>query len=76
MRLFDLLLAFVPSFLGYLDGYTDAASVVIANSCHSPLAQQLATLMGIAYLATLLNWQPAALVFVHVSLHLIIHQNI
>ncbi|CAJ1337936.1 unnamed protein product [Effrenium voratum] len=58
VRLFDLLLAFVPSFLGYLDGYTDAASVVIADSCHSPLAQQLATLMGIAYLVgvVLLQW--------------------
>lgn len=46
----DVLLKFLPSFMGYLDGYTDATAVFIAASCDDPLAQTLANAMGIAYL--------------------------
>ncbi|CAE8731471.1 unnamed protein product [Polarella glacialis] len=44
------MLKFLPSFLGYLDGYTDANAVVIAGSCPDAIAQQLALYMGICYL--------------------------
>ncbi|CAJ1349862.1 unnamed protein product [Effrenium voratum] len=52
------LLKFLPSFLGYLDGYTDANAVFIAGSCDDTLAQTLAYLMGISYLVgvVLLQW--------------------
>ena len=46
----DFLLKFLPSFLGYLDGYTDATAIFIAESCDNTLAQTLADAMGIAYL--------------------------
>lgn len=50
IRVVDFLLKFLPSFLGYLDGYTDATAVFIAASCNDTLAQRLADAMGIAYL--------------------------
>ena len=35
----DMLIKFLPSFLGFLDGYTDANAIVIAAACDHPLAQ-------------------------------------
>jgi len=46
----DFMLKFMPSFLGYMDGYTDATAIVIANSCEDPFAQYLGKWMGITYL--------------------------
>eukprot|EP00931_Biecheleriopsis_adriatica_P041239 TRINITY_DN23597_c0_g1_i1.p1 TRINITY_DN23597_c0_g1~~TRINITY_DN23597_c0_g1_i1.p1 ORF type:complete len:712 (-),score=117.31 TRINITY_DN23597_c0_g1_i1:38-2173(-) len=45
----DLLQRFMPSFLGYLDGYTDANAIFIALSCDNELAQELGFWMAISY---------------------------
>jgi len=48
----DFMLKFLPSFLGYVDGYTDATAIVIAHSCdESPVAQNLAIWMCGTYFA-------------------------
>jgi len=54
----DMLIKFLPSFLGFLDGYTDANAIVIAAACDHPLAQVLAWAMGISYVVgvLLLQW--------------------
>ncbi|CAE7467608.1 warA, partial [Symbiodinium necroappetens] len=39
VHLVDMLIKFLPSFLGFLDGYTDANAIVIAAACDHPLAQ-------------------------------------
>jgi len=44
-----MLITFLPSSLGYMDGYTDATAVVIANSCPDQFSRNLATVMGITY---------------------------
>eukprot|EP00930_Biecheleria_cincta_P091081 TRINITY_DN8058_c1_g2_i1.p1 TRINITY_DN8058_c1_g2~~TRINITY_DN8058_c1_g2_i1.p1 ORF type:complete len:734 (-),score=147.07 TRINITY_DN8058_c1_g2_i1:63-2264(-) len=58
VRLTEMLLRFVPSFMGYLDGYTDANAIFIAESCDEALAQELAWGMGIAYAVgvVLMQW--------------------
>merc|ERR1719323_911547 len=40
---------FGSSFLGYVDAYTDATSVVIAHSCDDPLAQTLSVIMAVTF---------------------------
>eukprot|EP00420_Gonyaulax_spinifera_P005798 CAMPEP_0197929144 /NCGR_PEP_ID=MMETSP1439-20131203/103423_1 /TAXON_ID=66791 /ORGANISM="Gonyaulax spinifera, Strain CCMP409" /LENGTH=490 /DNA_ID=CAMNT_0043551773 /DNA_START=99 /DNA_END=1571 /DNA_ORIENTATION=+ len=40
---------FVPSFVSFVDGYTDFTAVVIASSCADPFAKQLALYMAITY---------------------------
>jgi len=50
LGLVDLMIKFVPSFMGYLDGYTDATAIVIARSCESQFAQNLALWMMATYL--------------------------
>jgi len=50
LGLVDFMIKFVPSFMGYLDGYTDATAIVIARSCESQFAQNLALWMMATYL--------------------------
>jgi len=41
---------FLPSFLGYLDGYTDATAITIAHACHdNQIAQKLWISMACTY---------------------------
>mmetsp|Transcript_54540 Transcript_54540/g.177275 ORF Transcript_54540/g.177275 Transcript_54540/m.177275 type:complete len:709 (+) Transcript_54540:67-2193(+) len=48
----DFMMKFLPSFLGYLDGYTDATAISIAHSCDdSPIAQNLSIWMCGTYFA-------------------------
>jgi len=55
-------MTFVPSFLGYLDGYTDATSITIARSCGGDVAPALAQWMLGAYVAGVIvgQWMIAA----------------
>eukprot|EP00435_Cladocopium_sp_Y103_P057601 s622_g19.t2 len=54
----DVLLKFLPSFMGFVDSYTDATAMFIAKSCRDdPLAQTLGNAMGIAYLVGICFFQ-------------------
>lgn len=46
LPLITFLIKFIPSFLGYADGYTDATSIMIAYSCPGELAQTIAFWMA------------------------------
>merc|ERR1719162_2916619 len=52
------LIKFLPSTLGYIDGYSDAMSIAIAASCPGELAQTLSYLMAGEFLigVVLLQW--------------------
>lgn len=54
----DFFFKFMPSFLGYADGYTDALAMMIAHSCDMPEAQLIALLMLITYTCgvVILQW--------------------
>lgn len=58
MTCFQFLQRFFPSFLGYLDGYSDATAVVIASTCHDSFAVQLSLWMCVTYIigVVFLQW--------------------
>lgn len=50
LDLVDFMMKFVPSFFGFVDGYTDSSSIVIASACEDSFAQSLSVFMGITYI--------------------------
>eukprot|EP00930_Biecheleria_cincta_P054037 TRINITY_DN3990_c0_g1_i1.p1 TRINITY_DN3990_c0_g1~~TRINITY_DN3990_c0_g1_i1.p1 ORF type:complete len:593 (-),score=92.90 TRINITY_DN3990_c0_g1_i1:321-2060(-) len=49
LGLFEFLMKFCCSILGYSDGYMDATAIVIANSCDDPFAKELGQWMFWTY---------------------------
>jgi len=56
--LFEFFKLFLPSMLGFVDGYTDSTAITIAASCDTPFSQNLAVSMFTTYCigVILLQW--------------------
>mmetsp|Transcript_102142 Transcript_102142/g.181414 ORF Transcript_102142/g.181414 Transcript_102142/m.181414 type:complete len:387 (-) Transcript_102142:295-1455(-) len=56
--LFEFFKLFLPSMLGFVDGYTDSTAITIAASCDTPFSQNLAISMLTTYClgVILLQW--------------------
>jgi len=57
LSLLSFMLKFLPSFISYADGYTDATSITIAHSCPDPLAQLISRGMLCCYVVGVLLLQ-------------------
>merc|ERR1712136_452083 len=57
LSLLSFMLKFLPSFISYADGYTDATSITIAHSCPDPLAQLISQGMLCCYVVGVLLLQ-------------------
>lgn len=57
MTLVSFLTKFVPSFVGYADGYTDATSIAIASSCSGATAKNLSFWMLGTYIVGVVLFQ-------------------